>query len=216
MLVRTLLALLPFLMLADGETTGGEEDTDTDATADRDDADGTNAEDTLGDKGQKALRREREARKVAEKERTDLQKRVADFEKRQREADEANAKAQRKKNEEAGKFDEVKQSLESERDTAASERDRFKEQNDTLLRLVKADVEAAWGDLPDEVKDAYDGEDDDVLAKKQHMQRMAKVIAKLTDAVRERKPGHPRDPKTGINEIDINTEVAKKAASYRI
>ncbi len=160
MLVRTLLALLPFLMLADGETTGGEEDADTDATADRDDADGTTAEESLGDKGREALRRERDARKVAEKERTDLQKRIADFEKRQREADETKAK-------EEGDYKRLLEEREKE----------LAELRDTLTSRNRHDLRASIArkhNLPEDAVKYLSGDDEDSI------EASAKELAKLT------------------------------------
>lgn len=160
MLVRTLLALLPFLMLADGEPTGDEEDADTDATADRDDADGTTAEESLGDKGREALRREREARKVAEKERTDLQKRIADFEKRQREADETKAK-------EEGDYKRLLEEREKE----------LAELRDTLTSRDRDDLRTSIArkhNLPEDAVKYLSGDDEDSI------EASAKELAKLT------------------------------------
>lgn len=62
---------------------------------DADDQDHNDTQDTdaLGDKGREALKRERDARKAAEKERNDLAKRIADIEKAQKDRDDADAKA---------------------------------------------------------------------------------------------------------------------------
>lgn len=129
----------------------------------------------------------------------------------------ADADAERKRQEAAGEFDQVKQSLTTERDTALDEAKTLKATNDALLALVTADVDAAWGDLPDEVREAYDGPDDDPLAKKQHMTRMAKVIARLT--AEAAKPGNgPNPPAAGPRELNVAEEAAKARArgGYRI
>ena len=121
------------------------------------------------------------------------------------EADEAkrkaDAEAERKRQEAAGEFDKVKDSLTTERDTAVTERDNLKTERDALLALVKADVDAQWDALPDEVKEAYDGDADDPLARKQHMTRMAKVIARLTE--KPRTPGNGPNPPASDGKVDL-------------
>lgn len=93
--------------------------------------------DDLGEKGREALKREREARKAAEKERTDLAKKIADLEKQQqdRERDEAQKR---------GEWEKVAKDRETElaKLTASlAERDR----ND-LKRTIAADegLPAHW------------------------------------------------------------------------
>ena len=61
--------------------------------ADDQDHNDTHESDALGEKGREALKRERDARKTAEKERNDLAKRIADIEKAQKDRDDADAKA---------------------------------------------------------------------------------------------------------------------------
>ena len=60
--------------------------------ADDQDHDDTHDADALGDAGKAALKRERDARKAAEKDKADLAKRIADFEKAQKDRDDAAAK----------------------------------------------------------------------------------------------------------------------------
>lgn len=123
----------------------------------------------------------------------------------------ADAEAERKRQEAAGEFDQVKASLTSERDTALDEAKTLKTTNEALLALVTADVEAAWGDLPEEVREAYDGADDDPLAKKQHMTRMAKVIARLT--AEAAKPGNGPNPPAASGARDMNQALATARAN---
>lgn len=157
-----------------------------------------------------------EINRIAAKERREGAKRAR--EDRDAEIEEQRKKdavaAQRTKDQEAGEFEKVKESLQNDAKTASDERDTLKDQRDTLLGLLKADVDATWNDLPEEVKDAYDGEDDDVLAKKQHMTRMAKVTERLTAA--SSGPGNGPNPPAGEHKIDINKEIARKAQAYRI
>ena len=59
---------------------------------DADEQESTTETESLGDKGKAAIQRERDARRAAEKERADLQKRIDAFEQQQREAEDAKAK----------------------------------------------------------------------------------------------------------------------------
>ncbi|MBA2758934.1 MAG: hypothetical protein H0U38_04500 [Chloroflexia bacterium] len=128
--------------------------------------------------------------------------------------------AKRKKDEEAGKFDEVRTDLEGKVSTAEADLKSATTELETLRGYVTADIEAVTkavkeSDSAKVLMDFHPG-DDAAVPQLLAWARKAKARLPELDAVRERKPGHPRDPKTGINEIDINTEVAKKAASYRI
>lgn len=104
----------------------------------------------------------------------------------------ADAEAKRKADEDAGLFESVKQSLTDERDAAKAELDVATKERDALQELVKADVDAQWDELPEEVRSTFEGADDDVLAKKRHMQRMKSIIDRLL-AVSSKKgtPGNP-------------------------
>jgi hypothetical protein len=203
--IRFLFALLPFFWSA-FQTDAG------DLGASEGDADGEG--DQKGDKSriewtaeqQKEIQRiaAKEARKAADKARQEEKDRIAQ--------EQANTEtdARRKQDEEAGKFAEVRQSLESERDTIKGERDAVTRERDEYRQLIEADVTAAWDGLPEEVRDAYDGEDDDVLAKKRHMNRMAKVIAKLSGE-QTGNPGNRENPKPGTNgEVTIETPLTKR------
>lgn len=90
------------------------------------------------------------------------------------------AEAKRKRDEEAGRFEDVKASLTSERDEAMMAREAFRAEAEELRALIAADVAAAWDALPEAVRATFDGDADDVLAKKRHMNRMAPVIDEMT------------------------------------
>ena len=68
------------------------EDQQDQREADQQDQDDTHAADDLGDAGKAALKKEREARKTAEKEKADLAKKIAEFEKAEQERQTAAAK----------------------------------------------------------------------------------------------------------------------------
>ena len=109
----------------------------------------------------------------------------------QEQVEKAKQDAELQKQEAEGKYEEAKQSLTRERDTAVSERDK-------ALELLKNNVDTQWDKLPDEVKQTYAGDDEDVLAKTKHMQRMKPVIERLSaEAAKEKErknPGNGTNP----------------------
>lgn len=165
---------------------------------------------SLGDAGKRALEAEREARKAAEKEAREAKQKLDQIEAAQREADEAQAAEQ-------GRWKELAEKREADLSTATTDLTAARERLATLEALVKADVDAAWDDLPEEVRDAYDGPDDDPLAKKRHMQRMAKVIERLT-ADANRKIGNGPNPPVGDGAFNFDRakDVARSTGRYSI
>lgn len=153
-----------------------DDTTITDDTQDQRDADTTtdDATEALGDAGKAALKAERDARKAADKRARDAEKKLADLETAKAQAAEQEATQQ-------GKWEELATTRKTALDELATDRDAVTAERDEYRALVEADVTAAWKDLPEEVRDAYEGDDDDVLGRKRHMVRMAKVIARLTD-----------------------------------
>ena len=151
----------------------------------------------------------KEAKEAARKARAD---RDAEIE-RERKA--AEADAERKKQEAAGEFESVKASLTEERDAAISERDTLQTRLDEALQAIRDDVAAAWKDTPAEVVELYEGDDDDVLAKRKHLTKSAKLIARLRDES-EKPRGTGRDPKPTGHKVDVNTESKRVAPRYRI
>lgn len=96
----------------------------------------------------------------------------------------------------AGEFETARKTIEDERDAAVADRDAYKARIDTLVAAIKPTVDAAWTELPDEVRDLYDGADDDVIAKQSHITRHAKLIARLTAGTDQAKKiaAHGRTP----------------------
>lgn len=117
------------------------------------------APDDLGDKGREALRREREARKSAEKERADLRRRLDEIESRQREATEAKAR-------EEGKFKDLLDAREKE--LADLRADLARRELTEKRRAVARKYE-----LPDDLADRLVGDTDE------DMDADAKRLAKL-------------------------------------
>lgn len=164
----------------------------------------TTPEDHLEDPGKRAIQAEREARRAAEREAAAAK---AELEKR----DKAEAAAKAKQAEQDGKWEELARERESTLAAAKTDLESVTAERDVLKDLVKADVDAQWGELPEEVRKAYDGDDDDALAKKQHMQRMKPIIDRLVGDEEQRNPGNPRGPKpTGRVTTTEEDEAAKR------
>lgn len=100
----------------------------------------------------------------------------AQKDKEQRERDEA---------EKRGEFDTVKTNLERKLAEVERDRDAFKTERDAYRELVSKDVDASWESIPKEVRETYVGEDDDALAKKQHIVRNAKIIERISQTREE-------------------------------
>lgn len=127
-LMLLLLSLLPFF--DGGSGGGGDDDPPGDRDDDNDQGDPDDDE-KLGAKGRDALKRERDARKAAERERTALQKRIDDLEQAQKAREDADAKAK-------GEWEKVAKDREAELETLKAElaeRDR----ND-LKRTIAAET----------------------------------------------------------------------------
>ena len=92
----------------------------------------------------------------------------------------ADAAAERDRQVKAGEFDQVRTSLEKERDDAASDRDDYKSRFDKVIEAIKPSVDEQWKTLPEEVKELYEGADDDVMAMQSHITRHKKLIDRLT------------------------------------
>lgn len=182
---RLLAALLPLLWLSsDGENAeddSNEDKPDESPPEDRDDSEDT---DDLGDKGKAALKREREARKAAEKRRGDLEKQIAAYEKEKREADDKAAK-------DAGEWEKV---------ATAREEELTKLRNDLAARDLKerkAAIAKANG-IPDDAIDRLHGETDEEL------EADAKALARIlkareapdTDAGERTPPGSKKRDRT--------------------
>ncbi len=164
-------------------------DTDQQDQTDQREADdqGQHREDThesdLGDAGKAALKREREARKSAEKARADLERRLAEFEQQQKARDDEEAKKR-------GEWEKVATEREKELEelrAAIAERDL----ND-LKRAVAADE-----GLPAELAMRLTGDDEDALRKdaKALAKHLKAKEATETDAGDRTKPGQKRPDK---------------------
>lgn len=162
----------------------------------------------LGENGKKALEAEREARRTAEKAAKDANDRAA--------ALEAEAKKRADKEaEEAGRWQELAEKREADLTEATAKADTLQAQLDEALQALRDDVTAAWKDTPDEVKDLYEGDDDDVLAKRKHLTRSAKLIARLTTEKQSPRGNGEDPPPRGKTDIDMNKETQRTVRTVR-
>jgi len=142
-----------------------------------DEQDATTESDALGDKGIAALKAERDARRAAEKERAELQKRIDAIEQQQREAEDAKAK-------EKGEWEKVAKQREEE---LAEVRAQLAARD---LRDRKAAIAKQHG-IPEEAIGRLSGSTDDEL--EEDAKALAKILkpreAPETDAGERTPPG---------------------------
>lgn len=136
----------------------------------------------LGDKGKAAIERVRAEKKVAKAEAKTLKEERDALltEKNQREADERRAAEAAAT--EAGKFEELAQTREKERDTALADKSRLETENARLRKAVDDVIDAQWKELPAEVKEVYQGDKDDSVAKLEFLPKAKKLVDKLAEA----------------------------------
>lgn len=198
---------LPLLSGGDHDDSDDTDQTDADQReADDTDDDADTAE--LGDKGKAALKAERDARKAERDARKAAEKELADLKAEQQRAKDKEAAEQ-------GKWQELAEKREADLTAATTERDALQSRLDEALQVIRDDVTATWKDTPEEVRDLYEGDEDDVLAKRRHLTRSAKLIARLT-ADKDKTRGNGPNPKPRGNQIDIDKETARTARRVRI
>lgn len=149
-----------------------------------DDQETTTEPDDLGDKGKAALQRERDARKAAEKERADLQKRIDAIEQQQRDADDAKAK-------EKGEWEKVAKQREEE---LAEVRSQLAARD---LKDRKAAIAKQHG-IPEEAIGRLNGSTDEEI--EEDAKALAKILkpreAPETDAGERTPPGNKKPNKS--------------------
>lgn len=183
---------------------GGDHDSDdTDQTEDQREADDTTDADTaaLGDAGKEALRKERERAKAAEKKARDSERELAALKAEQQKRKDTEAAEQ-------GRWKELADQREADLATVTTERDTLQTRLDEALQALADDVTAQWKAIPDEVKDLYEGDDDDVLAKRKHLTKSAKLIARLTEAKTPPR-GNGGDPKPGGKKTEVKSPLKR-------
>lgn len=149
-----------------------------------------------------------EIQRIAAKEKADGRK-AAEREYQQQQA-ESQRKAELAKQEAEGKYEEAKQQLGADLESAQRARDE-------ALKLLKANVDTQWDELPDAVKKTYTGDEDDVLAKSSHMNLMNPIIAELAEKEAAQAPGNRPNPNPADGKFDLEaaTKEARKRANIR-
>ncbi len=213
MLLRLMFSLLPFLVLSDGEDASDDGD-DSDATGDRDgagdDTSDRNDSDALGDKGKAAIAAERKARRDAEAARKAAEDR----------ADKLEADAKKRADDEAakqGQWQELAEKREADLTESQTTLESVQAQLDEAMTILKAETDATWKAIPEEVRELYDGDDADVLAKRKHLTRSKKLIERLAKTD-ERKPRNGPNPPAGDGRFDeaAAIENARATGKYAI
>lgn len=149
--------------------------------ADDQDHNDTHESDALGEKGREALKRERDARKTAEKERNDLAKRIADIEKAQKDRDDADAKAK-------GEWEKVATERQQELDQLKADL-AARDLNDRKTAIAKA------AGLPDDLATRLQGETDEELeADAKGMAKLLRVQEAPENDAGERTPKGTKKP----------------------
>lgn len=165
--------------MADDTTTDQQDQREADQQDDHD-------TDALGDAGKAALKRERDARKAAEKERTDLAKRLADLEKAEQDREAEAAKAK-------GEWEKV--ATDREKELEQLKADLAERDLNDLKRTVATDE-----GLPADLALRLQGDDEETL------RTDAKALVKHlkakdpgdTDAGDRTKPGHKKPDKNAF------------------
>lgn len=147
--------------------------------------------DGIGDAGKEAIRRERKAARDAERKLKEFEEKLEKLEKDSNDL----AELKRKEAEASGDWQKLAKDRETEIANLTTERDGWKGKYDTLVKVVAPGVKKAWEATPEEIRDLYDGKDDDVLALQAHMEKYEKLAEKLK-APPERKPGDPVPPRS--------------------
>jgi multidrug efflux pump subunit AcrA (membrane-fusion protein) len=208
----TLLFLPMFALLSLFSDGGGGGDTD-DETAKREAAEAEKAKaEAERNKVTFDADQQREVQRLVAKEaKVAREKALADA-KAEREEQEAAARkeAERKAAEDRGEFDKVRQSIEAERDTFKGKAESAEAELERYRKTFAPSVETGWTDFPDELKDAYDGADDDTLAKAAFMAKWEKTAERLrAQGATER--GNPPNPnRVGRGEVEITSPITRR------
>lgn len=132
------------------------------------------------DAGKEALRKEREARRNAERAEKAANDRAAALEAKQAEADKAKAAAEEADAIKRGEFEQLANTRAEEVKAVTGERDGYKTQLDSLIAAIKPDVEKQWTSAPESVTKLYKGDANDVLGKREFLTDHAELITELT------------------------------------
>jgi hypothetical protein len=167
------------------------------------------------DAGKEAIRKERDARRTAEKSAKDAIDELNALRAQKAEADAAKAAEIEAEAIRKGEFETLATKRADEIKAVTAERDALQAKIDTLIAAVQPGVTDAWKALPDEIKSFYDGADDDVLAKRAFLAKSQPAIDKL--AAQRQLGVIPKTPRpNGITPIDAAIDDQRRSGKYKI
>lgn len=179
--------LLPYLQADPGDGGGGSND---DPAANDQDPEGDKP---LGEKGEAALKAERDARKAAEKRARDAQKELDDLKA-------AKVKADEEEQAEQGRWKELAEKREASLTETTTERDSLKTRVETLEKLATDRLTALLADIPKEIAEL--GPDESTPIEKRL--EWAEKAAKAAGVTAPKSPGNgPNPPPAGNGKPEI-------------
>lgn len=170
--------------------------------------------DGLTDGGKAALKAERDARKQAAKEAREAKAELERLRAEKAEADRIKAEQDEAEAVKRGEFEKLATERAETIKVVTGERDSLKATLDSLITAIKPEIEAAWNDVPEEIRAFYDGGDDDVLAKRAFLAKSKPAIDRL-NAEQEKKnaalKGFPKTPQPDHRDMKpADDEAARK------
>jgi chromosome segregation ATPase len=145
----------------------------------------------LSDGGKAALKAERDARKLAAKEAREAKAELDRLRAEKAEADRIKAEQDEAEAVKRGEFETLATKRAEELKTVAGERDSLKTEVAELRAAVQSSIDEKWNGLPEEVRELYDGDANNIVGRIKFMNSPAitKLIGKLTetqDATRDK------------------------------
>lgn len=196
----------------DGETNGdtGENQDDQNGDANSGGEQGGSS----GDNGFKAITSQAELDNLIGK-RLDRERRKLAKELRDEITSEITEEARRKEAEEQGDYKKLLDDLQPKYDTAVTDLEAAQQRLDMALKVVNDSLAATWDTVPEEVRDLYDGADDDALARQAFLAKPAtqKLIERLTEKAHT--PGNGPNPKPSDGKRDIKAAEDRSRPRYR-
>jgi hypothetical protein len=181
------------LLAPDGESGGGGGETTTQKTESA--GDDLDKIEGLGDKGKEAIRKERDAAKAARDEAKALKEERDALQQEKADREAAESKARDEEARKKGEFAQLADQRGRDLDTAKADNKTLKADNDALREAINGFLDAEWKALPDTIKAAYLGADDDPLAKLRFLPRGKALAEELVGSKDPAKRGAGPDPK---------------------
>lgn len=173
----------------------------------------------LGDKGKEAIRKEREAAKAAADEAKTAKAERDALLKKETEREAAEARARDEEAKKKGEFEQLANQRERDLETAKGEVKSLKAANDALREAIGGFLEAEWKTLPDSVKAAYLGADDDPLAKLKFLPKGKALAEELSDKDPAKRGAGPDPKPKGPNGLPSAAQLAdemRRARGYPV